>query len=238
MSSRQRPRYSYSTKRTSTSIIALQIENARLRKEIARLHVERAAVARFIADADPSGDRATRFGAIANAAQQALRSHGAALYLYSPNHEDTAEAFFTGYADPDAARQHALLQSPLQLDLEQPLLDGEQPFALTIRSDERTRPYPDPAETVWHTLTLPLRSAGRVIGCLQLSRGQSATPFDVSDAAFGRYLTAPTALLIERIQQEPPFSSGPSAPKRYARSVANSAPNLISSAFWRMRPSI
>jgi diguanylate cyclase (GGDEF)-like protein len=203
MSNHQRTRYPHSTRRTNTDLTALQLENARLRKEIARSHAERAALSRFIADADTPGDSEGRFEAIAIAAQQASRSHGAALYLYSADHERTTEAFFAGYADAAAAQQLALRQSPQQLPLEQSLLDAAQPLTMTVTHDDPlTRPYPDSAEGVWHTLTLPLRSAGQIIGCLQLSRAHPAAPFTPSDAVFGRYLTAPTALIIERIKQD------------------------------------
>jgi diguanylate cyclase (GGDEF)-like protein len=180
----------------------LQIENARLRKEIARSHAERAAFSRFFIDADASGDREARLGAVANAARQALRAHGAALYLYSADHERTTEAFFAGYADPEAARQHALRQSPQQLHPEQSLLEADQPLTMTVRPDAPTRPYPGPIGSIWQTLTVPLSSKGLVIGCLQLSRAQAGIPFTASEVAFGRYLAAPTVLIIERIKQE------------------------------------
>jgi diguanylate cyclase (GGDEF)-like protein len=202
MSSRQRVQYLRRAKRTGTDLTTLQIENARLRREIARSHAERASLSRFIAEAGAPSDRESRYVAIVNAALQAARSDGAALYLYSADRHCTQEAFFAGYADATVARQQALHQAPQQLPPEQSLLDTGQPLTVTIKPDTLTRPYPDEAESAWHTLTLPLQSSGQIIGCLQLSRAEGAAEFTVIDEAFGRDLAASTTLIIERIEQE------------------------------------
>lgn len=202
LSSTQRGRLPYANRRGSADLAATRIENARLRREIARFRTERGALTRFIAAADTPGEREERLRATVDAARHAFHAHGAALYLYAPDQGRTTDAIFSGYGDDAVAWQIALGQAPRSLPSEQALLATGQPLSMTIAPRMAARLYPGRSGDEWHALTLPLQCADRIIGCLQLSRAATAPAFAAADLLFGRDLAASASLIIGRIEQE------------------------------------
>lgn len=180
---------------------SLRMTNACLRREVAALQAERAAISQIIGVIGRASGRDERLALLCADFRALFTACAAAFYLYNASGTGTQGAYFSGYADAAGARHRALGQEPRELRAEALLGASGRAVLTDPVAEGSARPVPDPQLT-WQTLIVPLWYAGTLTGCLYLSRTAPCPPFTLADAALGDSLAATAGLVIARIGHE------------------------------------